>query len=67
VLDFWGRNRAILLAAEENAVVSRYNREVVRPHHHHDSRQHLFHGFGGTGPIADRAQQSDCSERGILT
>jgi len=29
VLDFWGRNRAILLAAEENAVVSRYNREVV--------------------------------------
>jgi NodT family efflux transporter outer membrane factor (OMF) lipoprotein len=29
VLDFWGRNRATLLAAEENAIVSRYNREVV--------------------------------------
>ncbi|WJR80444.1 efflux transporter outer membrane subunit [Bradyrhizobium sp. NP1] len=29
MLDFWGRNRALLYAAEENATVSRYNREVV--------------------------------------
>src|SRR5947207_5970907 len=30
MLDFWGKNRATLYAAEENATVSRYNREVVR-------------------------------------
>src|SRR5580692_5916033 len=29
ILDFWGKNRATLYAAEENATVSRYNREVV--------------------------------------
>lgn len=29
MLDFWGKNRATLLAAEENAVGSRYNRDVV--------------------------------------
>jgi outer membrane protein, multidrug efflux system len=29
VLDFWGKNRATLYAAEESATVSRYNREVV--------------------------------------
>jgi outer membrane protein, multidrug efflux system len=29
MLDFWGKNRALLYAAEENATVSRYNREVV--------------------------------------
>jgi NodT family efflux transporter outer membrane factor (OMF) lipoprotein len=29
LLDFWGKNRAILYAAEENATVARYNREVV--------------------------------------
>jgi NodT family efflux transporter outer membrane factor (OMF) lipoprotein len=29
VLDFWGRNQSILVAVEENAVASRYNREVV--------------------------------------
>jgi outer membrane protein, multidrug efflux system len=29
MLDFWGKNRAILYAAEENATASRYNREVV--------------------------------------
>jgi outer membrane protein, multidrug efflux system len=29
VLDFWGKNRAALYAAEESATVSRYNREVV--------------------------------------
>jgi len=29
VLDFWGRNQSLLVAAEENAVASRYNREVV--------------------------------------
>jgi multidrug efflux system outer membrane protein len=29
ILDFWGKNRAALYAAEENATVSRYNREVV--------------------------------------
>jgi NodT family efflux transporter outer membrane factor (OMF) lipoprotein len=28
-LDFWGKNRAALYAAEESATVSRYNREVV--------------------------------------
>ena len=28
-IDFWGKNRATLRAAEENAVASRYNREVV--------------------------------------
>jgi len=29
VLDFWGKNQSALVAAEENAVASRYNREVV--------------------------------------
>ena len=29
VLDFWGRNRALLRAAENNAVASRFDREVV--------------------------------------
>jgi NodT family efflux transporter outer membrane factor (OMF) lipoprotein len=29
MLDFWGKNRATLYAAEESATVSRYNREVV--------------------------------------
>src|SRR6201999_711982 len=29
IIDFWGKNRATLYAAEENATVSRYNREVV--------------------------------------
>jgi len=29
IVDFWGKNRAALYAAEENATVARYNREVV--------------------------------------
>jgi NodT family efflux transporter outer membrane factor (OMF) lipoprotein len=29
MIDFWGKNRALLNAAEENATVSRFNREVV--------------------------------------
>src|SRR5438105_2979435 len=29
MLDFWGKNRAMLYAAEENATVPRYNRQVV--------------------------------------
>jgi NodT family efflux transporter outer membrane factor (OMF) lipoprotein len=29
MVDFWGKNRAALYAAEENATVSRFNREVV--------------------------------------
>lgn len=29
VLDFWGRNRALLRAAESNATASRFDREVV--------------------------------------
>jgi multidrug efflux system outer membrane protein len=29
IVDFWGKNRATLYAAEENATVARYNREVV--------------------------------------
>ena len=29
MVDFWGKNRAILHAAEETATASRYNREVV--------------------------------------
>ena len=29
VLDFWGKNQSTLVASEENAVASRYNREVV--------------------------------------
>src|ERR1700760_2857167 len=29
MVEFWGKNRATLYAAEENATVSRYNREVV--------------------------------------
>jgi multidrug efflux system outer membrane protein len=29
MVDFWGKNRAALYAAEENATISRYNREVV--------------------------------------
>jgi NodT family efflux transporter outer membrane factor (OMF) lipoprotein len=29
VLDFWGMNQSTLVAVEENAVASRYNREVI--------------------------------------
>jgi multidrug efflux system outer membrane protein len=29
VIDFWGKNRALLYSAEESATASRYNREVV--------------------------------------
>jgi outer membrane protein, multidrug efflux system len=29
IVDFWGKNRATLYAAEQNATASRYNREVV--------------------------------------
>jgi NodT family efflux transporter outer membrane factor (OMF) lipoprotein len=29
MIDFWGKNRATLYAAEENATVARYSREVV--------------------------------------
>jgi outer membrane protein, multidrug efflux system len=29
MLDFWGKNQSTLIAAEESAVASRYNREVV--------------------------------------
>src|SRR6202012_3459776 len=29
MLDFWGKNRATLYAAEESATAARYNREVV--------------------------------------
>lgn len=29
MIDFWGKNRATLYAAEENATVARYNRDVV--------------------------------------
>lgn len=29
MIDFWGKNRATLFAAEENATVARYNRDVV--------------------------------------
>ena len=29
IVDFWGKNRAALNAAEENATVARYNRDVV--------------------------------------
>jgi multidrug efflux system outer membrane protein len=29
MLDFWGKNRALLYSAEDNATVARYNREVV--------------------------------------
>jgi multidrug efflux system outer membrane protein len=29
LLDFWGKNRATLYAAEENSTVARYNREIV--------------------------------------
>ena len=29
MLDFWGKNQATLVAEEENATASRYNREVV--------------------------------------
>jgi outer membrane protein, multidrug efflux system len=29
MIDFWGKNRATLFAAEENATAARYNREVV--------------------------------------
>ncbi len=29
MVDFWGKNRATLYAAEENATLARYNRDVV--------------------------------------
>jgi multidrug efflux system outer membrane protein len=29
IIDFWGKNQSTLVAAEESAVASRYNREVV--------------------------------------
>ena len=56
-IDFWGKNRAALRAAEENAVASRYNREVVGLTTVVERRQCLFPGAGGAGPAAHRARK----------
>ena len=57
-IDFWGKNRAALRAAEESAVASRYDREVVGLDHRRERRQHLFPGAGGAGSPAHRARES---------
>ena len=58
MLDFWGKNRATLYAAEENATVARYNREVVTLTDDRDRRQHLFPDPGRPGPTARHPPQS---------
>ena len=57
MVDFWGKNRATLYAAEESATVSRYNREVVTLTTIVDRRQHLFPDPRRAGRIARRAPQ----------
>jgi multidrug efflux system outer membrane protein len=42
MIDFWGKNRATLYAAEESATAARYNRDVVALTATVDRRQHLF-------------------------
>ena len=56
-IDFWGKNRAALRAAEETAVASRYDREVVGLDHRGQRRQCLFPGAGRAGPLAGRARE----------
>ena len=51
-IDFWGKNRAALRAAEETAVASRFDREVVALTTVVSGRQHLFPGAGGARPPA---------------
>ena len=54
-IDFWGKNRSLVRAAEETAVATRYDREVVGLTTVVACRQRLFPGPGGAGPIARRA------------
>ena len=54
-IDFWGKNRSALRAAEETAVASRYNREVVGLTTVVSVCQRLFSGPRGTGSFAHRA------------
>ena len=58
MVDFWGKNRATLYAAEESATASRYNREVVTLTTIVTRRQHLFPGSRRAGRTARRAAQS---------
>ena len=55
-IDFWGKNRSLLRAAEQTAVASRFDREVVALHHRGRGRQRLFPGAGHAGPVARRAR-----------
>ena len=55
-IDFWGKNRAALRAAEETAVASRFDREVVALTTVVSRRQFLFPGAGRAGPAAHRAR-----------
>ena len=56
-IDFWGKNRSLVRAAEETAVATRYDREVVGLTTRSGGRQRLFSGAGNAGPIARRASR----------
>ena len=56
-LDFWGKNRDAAQAAEETAVASRFDRDVVALTTLTTRRQRLFPGACGAGPASDRAAQ----------
>ena len=56
-IDFWGKNRATLRAAEFNAIASRFDREVIVLSTVGERHQHLFPGPRRAGPAAHRARQ----------
>ena len=56
VLDFWGKNQSSLVAVEEGAVASRYNKRGRHPHRHQYGRQYLFSDPWRPGSSAHPAQ-----------
>ena len=58
-IDFWGKNRAALRAAEETRGRQPLRSRGGGAHHRRQRRQHLFPGAGGAGPAcASRATTS---------
>ena len=56
-LDFWGKNRDAAQAAEETAIATRFDRDVVALTDAGQRRQRLFPGAGVAGPASHRRAQ----------
>ncbi len=53
-LDFWGQNRATLLASEQIAIASRFDRDIIALTAEVDRRHSLLRGARRAGSIAGR-------------